>query len=369
MREIVLAIGLVALCAFQQARAIEPEPNWSARLDELKQIEIAAFKSPKVGDRITLERRVGGDVFGKITAITDATVTLDGSQFSASQLTPDTCDRIFAGVHATRIATERVQSERSDYNARRLAELQKQREDAQRLEAERKAAEVAAILKIEEQRRLEEERARAVAEAIPVEQTPQGKAITIQEKTSLVVLARRTVPGREIQSISLHSWHHPNDLPVASVIFDPFRLTDEKYEFTTVVALNHNWQHRWDTNKLTRVLAPETCWYLETDSRRDEIKHRFTYLGRTIFLPVAKENTHEEIAVILRMFEDGKALDIDNKVVKDVFSGNNNGIRKYTKDGAVFVEISWHLDIAGGTETFKLIGDKLVYENMSRWIS
>jgi hypothetical protein len=191
MREIVLAIGLVALCAFQQARAIEPEPNWSARLDELKQIEIAAFKPPKVGDRITLERRVGGDVSGKITAITDATVTLDGRQFSASQLTPDTCDRIFAGVHAARIATERVQSERGDYNARRSAELRKQREDAQRLEVERKAAEAAAALKVEEQRRLEEERARADAERARIEaqNEQQRQARTTAIGVGVVVVA------------------------------------------------------------------------------------------------------------------------------------------------------------------------------------
>jgi hypothetical protein len=209
---------------------------------------------------------------------------------------------------------------------------------------------------------------RTALDEIPVEQTQLGKAITREEKEQLVLLARKTVPGRQIQSICLHSWNHPIDLPVASVIFEPSRLTDEEYEFTQVTALNRNWQRRTNTNKLARIFSPETCWFLEKGSRGDRIKHRFNYLEKTIFLSVAEENTREEISAILRLFESGKAFR-DGKVVKDIFSGNYNGIRKYTKDGAVFVDVSWHLGLSGGSHTFKLIGDTLVFEQMSHWQS
>lgn len=214
MGRTMLAIGLLALCVFQDARAIEPEPNWTVRLDELKQIEIAAFKPPKVGDLITLERRVGGDLSGRITAITDATVTLDGTQFIASQLTTDTCDRLFAGTHATRIATKRVQAERSDYNSRRQAELRKQREDAQRLAAERKAAEAAAALKQEEQRTLGEERARDEAARARIEaQNEQQKQVRNTAIGFGVVLIALCVVGFFIYilpSIIAFKRGHPN---------------------------------------------------------------------------------------------------------------------------------------------------------------
>ncbi|MBM4149124.1 MAG: superinfection immunity protein [Lentisphaerae bacterium] len=183
-----LGTAVLVLCTLHQGRAIEPEPNWSLRFEELKQAEKAAFKAPRVGDRFTLGRRIGGDVTGTITSLTDDTVTLDGRRYSAAQLLPDTCDRLFAEVHATRIAAERAQVERYDYNSRKQSELQRERAEAQRLEAERRAAEAAALLRVEEQRRLEDQRARAESERALVEAKNEQQRQERNAATGLVVV-------------------------------------------------------------------------------------------------------------------------------------------------------------------------------------
>ena len=144
MKTTLLVMGVVALCIAHETSAIEPEPDWAKRYWDVKQREMATFRPPKVGDQITLGRRVGASLAGVITAIGADTITLDGKQFQAVQLTPDTCEKVFPGVAATRIATESTQAERADYNARKLSELRKERSQAE-----------AARLKQEEEKQVE----------------------------------------------------------------------------------------------------------------------------------------------------------------------------------------------------------------------
>ena len=204
---------------------------------------------------------------------------------------------------------------------------------------------------------------------IPVERTSQGKAITSEEKETLVALARKTIPGHRIRSIELHSWAHPNDLPVATVHFEPVTLDDQRCEFITLTFRNRNWHHRWDEKPPEDVFPPETCWLLDKESRRSKIKHRFRYREKDIFLSVSEENKREDIFSILKHFEEGRAVRQDGKPMTHDFSGRDTAIRIYTKDGSTFVDVSWSSRLTGGTHTFKLVGNKLVLENIRHWVS
>jgi len=207
------------------------------------------------------------------------------------------------------------------------------------------------------------------AAVIPVEQTAYGKAITSEEKETLVALARDTLPGREIRSIRLHSWHHPLDLPVATVHFEPVRRDAERDEFVTLTLLNRNWHDEY-TEPPKAAFPPETCWYLDRDSRKSQIKHRFRYRGKLIFLSIWKENTHQEIEEVLRMFERGKAVDKSGKtmdVLSDRADARHRYVQRYVEDGSVFVNVYYSHGLWGGEYIFKLVGDTLELRHEDLW--
>jgi len=194
---------------------------------------------------------------------------------------------------------------------------------------------------------------------IPVERTWEGKEITPEEKEALLAFARNIVPEREIESIYLHSWYHPIDLPVATVRFKPVALDAERYEFVTLTALNRNWRQSFDESPPGPVSPPETCWYLEKESRWTTIKHRFRYRGGFLFLSIPEENTHQDIEEIVRILEQGKAVDESGKPT-DFLSDQTYAIRRYTEDGAVLVEVSYARNLSGGIYILELSGDTLV---------
>lgn len=184
MRTLTTFLIVSAICFLSNANSIEPEPNWQNRLLELKKAEVAKFKTPKVGDTITVERRIGPSITGKITAIGQDSVTLDGRKpLLASQLTSDTCDRIFPEMYAARVAAETLKDEQENYNIRKQGEINQQKADTEKLEAQRKASEAAAKVEVEEQRRLvlekdklEAERSREAASKVSAERAGQVAA-------------------------------------------------------------------------------------------------------------------------------------------------------------------------------------------------
>jgi hypothetical protein len=102
--------------------AIEPEPDWKARYQEVKQEYIIGFKPPAAGETVTVIRRIGGKLTGRLTSLSPEYVTIAGQKFEPRQLTDETCEQLFAGVFATRAAREQVLKERNDYRERREAE-------------------------------------------------------------------------------------------------------------------------------------------------------------------------------------------------------------------------------------------------------
>lgn len=135
IKRIRLAIAL-SLVLSTVAFSIEPEPSWKTRYASYKQEAMASFEQPGVGDIITLERRIGGEISGKVTAITAETITLGEKLFKAAQLTPTCCEKVFPDISAIKIAEERIKTEQEDYQTRKAEEIRKQQE----AEAEQKAA-------------------------------------------------------------------------------------------------------------------------------------------------------------------------------------------------------------------------------------
>jgi len=120
-----------------QAQAIEQEPNWQKRFEELKQEEIAKFKAPSLGETITIERRIGGSLSGKISAISSNSITIDGKIFQASQLTPTCCDKVFSLYHSANIAKQTTLEEQKNYQARKKEEDIRLAEEKKKAIAER----------------------------------------------------------------------------------------------------------------------------------------------------------------------------------------------------------------------------------------
>ncbi|OQB35936.1 MAG: hypothetical protein BWY06_02988 [Candidatus Latescibacteria bacterium ADurb.Bin168] len=133
--------------------AIEPEPNWTNRYRDVRQEVLGSFTPLTVGQKITIVRRIGGELTDRIEALSSNTVRIAGKTYEACQLTDDTCDKLFPELHASRVARERVLSERQTYIERRTEE-------------ERKAAtEAVRLAQAQEQQRIEDARLAAASSA------------------------------------------------------------------------------------------------------------------------------------------------------------------------------------------------------------
>lgn len=118
--------AVLVVLGWLTALAMEPEPDWKQRYEQIRREVKASATVRKPGEAVTLERRVGGDVTGAITAISSNTVTVNGTVWTASQFTSKTCRELFPELYAAQRAAEQVQVERAAYRARQAAELQKQ---------------------------------------------------------------------------------------------------------------------------------------------------------------------------------------------------------------------------------------------------
>ncbi len=152
--------------------AIESEPNWTNRYEEIKAIEISMFSAPKIGESITVIRRVGGEYSGQVVAITKETITVGSETFRASQLTSESCDKVFSEIYATRVARKRTLDERTEYADRKTAEQVALQVIESRLARERQLQQEA-----EQQREAEKERILEQKMTILQAQTEKKRAI------------------------------------------------------------------------------------------------------------------------------------------------------------------------------------------------
>ena len=162
-RRIICLLSYIMLC-LKGASGNTEEPDWALRYETLKREAMNEFVGPKIGDTITVTRRVGGDVRGKIEAISADSIRIDGKNISALSLTPASCANMFASYYAVPRATDRLHREKEQYLALKSEEvLQAQKEQIVRDEIARKNREIAHMN--EQTRRLEENNRLAVEQA------------------------------------------------------------------------------------------------------------------------------------------------------------------------------------------------------------
>lgn len=139
-------IALSSLISSLQSYALEAEPDWAKRFEEVKREELAAFKMPVIGDPCTVIRRVGGKLSGRVTGITSNSITLNGITYRAIQLTPESCETIYPGQQVERAATMRILTEQQDYQIRKEGEVVRLKDEALKLEQAHRNAEEQARL-------------------------------------------------------------------------------------------------------------------------------------------------------------------------------------------------------------------------------
>lgn len=153
---------IVILLTLQNlACSVEQEPDWKTRYAVIKQEELVKFKSPGIGDTVTLERRIGGEITGKITELTNESIALGDKQFKPSQLTPECCRIIFSEIGAASIASQRIKDEQNEYKAQKAKEILYQKEAEAKIKAQQKAAAEEALLAQKRQQAIEAEEVRS----------------------------------------------------------------------------------------------------------------------------------------------------------------------------------------------------------------
>jgi len=375
---------------------------WRQRYEREVTNQLDRFTPPSAGSVIEVVPRIGPTVRGQLRALSDATATIDGRTYRRSALTPETCSILFAPDWARSEAYRIVVDEKAAYER---GEDDKWRKMCERREAQGSAIrsllrnvsietndDVAVAMLVygietnpdainlfqakENLAARRQQLAQALAERKVIERAARVAAIpvregviSIEEKDSLVQLVEKTFPDRTIESIDFVAWYIPCDpLGVACVMLHPLQKGAHEYEFTSIFVQNRNWHEKWErqhrNEKVLRTWPPESCWYVEDNARRDERRQTFEYQKSAIFLALDAGNTREEIAEVLRFFEEGKAI-MENGTVLIGYDMGGKRIRRYLKDGVPHVDISWAAKICFGTDTFKLIEGKYVLVNRS----
>ena len=379
-------LRLFAGCLLFSALPIQGEetmPDWPKRYDTLKAQALEGKTGPNVGARITICRRIGGNISGRVTDVGKDFVALDGKTFHARDLTSGTCNAIFPEIFAANSAQAAVRREQVDYQrqvrAKREVDLRNEQrqqaglewlEQVRLAEEESVLREKAALAKAAEEKLLQD--IRLLAEKIKSDPKSHTQSYTVDEVFHLLLIAQQKVPDHVIKSAEIGPDHIPCPTrPMARVYFEPFRLNDFEYQFTVFCAYNKNRPTISVTNTAEKAVSPEKCWVPDGPARYDWIEHLFNFDKEPLYLAIGKENTHEQIAGILRLFEQDKALDENGKVFKlDWCRKELSSIRAYSENGVEYVEVALSSEGGGSGSNyfFKRVEGKLVCDHISHWI-
>lgn len=168
--------------------AIEPEPDWAKRFEEVKKEELAAFKPAAVGDQITVIRRVGGELSGRVTGLTTNSISINGVMYRPAQLVPESCDMFYPGRVVEKRATKRILTEQQNYQIRKEEEVEQLKEESRKLEQERRVAAEQAHLQQEAQTRLEAVQRKELAEKQRLEQRTRNLELALEIAIVLLVI-------------------------------------------------------------------------------------------------------------------------------------------------------------------------------------
>jgi len=174
-----------------KAFSSDSEPDWRARYEELLTNERLAARCPTAGQRIKIERRIGGNLYGTLVALTSTSVTIRADSgvltYFKSQLTAESAIQIFAEDSARAKAAAAVKQEKNDYDHQQAVKRQNEaleRQEQQRQhnlqmqERERAENEARLIRQAQAQREQERESALMKLEAIEKQKREDRKIWT-----------------------------------------------------------------------------------------------------------------------------------------------------------------------------------------------
>lgn len=150
--------------------AIEVEPDWKHRYNQLVDEAISNALPPSVGKPVTLIRRIGGNRSGKLVAITTSNITIRTSSgdetFLKKDITPDCVLELFVHDAARASALAQVKMEKTDYDQRKLTEELKVKQEAERIALQQRQAEEKANAEIRALQRQKAERTESIMKVI-----------------------------------------------------------------------------------------------------------------------------------------------------------------------------------------------------------
>ena len=109
---------LLLLAAALDTSAYESQPDWATRYSELRRAALNEFTPPKIGDRITVVRRIGGKYTGRVNALSPDRIVIGEERLESTQLTPQSARTVFAEEYARTTAMRRLKAEKASYESR-----------------------------------------------------------------------------------------------------------------------------------------------------------------------------------------------------------------------------------------------------------
>lgn len=98
------------------------EPDWNATYTSLYREEFTSFRAPQTGDWINIERRIGSNVDGIITAWSSNSISVNDRAYTLAQITPKSAAQIFPAQYAESRALYRINILRADHKKKKDAE-------------------------------------------------------------------------------------------------------------------------------------------------------------------------------------------------------------------------------------------------------
>ena len=160
IRRLVLYSMLFGACLTPKSNAIEPEPNWKLLYERYLEEAQGTVHAPQLGDKISIVRRIGGEVSGVLVDITADTITITNRSgkltYQRNDLTPESVQENFFQEAAKAQAVARIRAEKKDYDQKATAEERTRQDEIARIAEEN--ARAAEATRIAEDNKLAKER-------------------------------------------------------------------------------------------------------------------------------------------------------------------------------------------------------------------
>ena len=200
--------------------------------------------------------------------------------------------------------------------------------------------------------------------SIPTRKTAFGLPLSTADKIALIEKAKSDFPNFAVSKIELHSWYHPNDIPVATVHFKPIHLENNVFEFHSNTYLNMNWTNSINMSP-SSYFTKNARWYVNEHSFASIKKRQFSYNGNNLFFRVGKTTQNEHVESLLSIIKSQNVFSTDGQEVLSLNPSQFGRVAHEVKNNNVFYEISIYEDYHLTKFIFIAVGEslKLVSQN------